>query len=168
MVLVLTENINMGRLLAANWKMSNTRINLLFVTLMACLLLSPAHSQISIKPLTGSEIRSALFGKLFTGEYPNGSGWAERFNLDFTSDYSEDNRITRGKMTLNGNILCFTYADIDQSGGCFEVWQRGENCFDFYSPTGNASLDERRFGQGWQARGWQAGSPSTCVSQQIS
>jgi len=167
-VFVLTTLNIMRRLLAAYRKMSNVR-SLLLLCIGVVSFYSPStHAQIALAPLTGNEIQSALFGRLFTGEYPNGSQWAERFNPDFTTQYSEDGRVTKGTMSLNGNILCFTYADNDQSGGCFEVWKRGPNCFDFYSPTSDASLDQRRFGRAWQARGWDADQPSTCLSEEIS
>ena len=119
-------------------------------------------------PLSGSEIRSTLFGKLVTGEYPSGARWTERFNADGSSDYSEGGRITRGIMTIYDNILCFSYREKSQTGGCFEVWQRGPNCFDFYSLDGNGNLDSRRFGRNWQARGWVDNQPSTCLSDKIS
>lgn len=155
-------------LLTASRKMSNTLAVLLAGLVLVPIIAAPAKGQVALAPLTAVEIRMALFGKLFSGEYPDGARWAERFNHDLTSDYSEDGRLTKGTMTLNSNILCFYYADKDQSGGCFEVWQRGPNCFDFYSPTGDATLDQRRFGRAWQARGWNADQPATCMSEEIS
>ncbi|MEE9313879.1 MAG: hypothetical protein V3V02_04450 [Rhizobiaceae bacterium] len=143
---------------------------LLFISLFILLgfVNSTAHAQLTLKPLSGSEIRSFMFGRLMSGEYPDGNQWAERFNRNGTSDYSENGKPIRGQMTLNGNILCFTYASNQSSGGCFEVWKRGPNCFDFYATRSGANLDQRNFGQGWDARGWYANQPSTCVSEQIS
>jgi len=127
-----------------------------------------AFAQLVLKPLTGAEIQKFVFGTTMSGEYPSGERWAERFNKDGTSEYSESGELSLGTMSLNGNILCFTYLDKPTTGGCFEVWKRGPNCFDFYSPTGDATLDQRQFGKGWDARAWYADQPSTCVSEQIS
>lgn len=148
-------------------KMSNMTVLLLLIIFL-CGPFS-AKAQFALTPLSTSEIRSNLFGRLFTGEYPSGSQWAERFNSDGTSDYSENGRAIRGIMRLSGGELCFSYPDTETlNGGCFEIWKRGTNCFDFYTPDGGASIDQKRFGQGWQARGWIAGQPSTCLSEEIS
>ncbi len=128
----------------------------------------PAFGQYVSKPLSGSEIQSQMFGRLLSGDYPNGERWAERFNYDGSSDYSENGNVRRGKMTLTGNVLCFSYDTEKDSGGCFEIWKRSPNCFDFYGARSDASLDQRNFGKAWDARGWYSGQPSTCTSEQIS
>ena len=145
--------------------------NQTFITLLVCcgMMVTSSLAQLSIHPMTGTEIRQILFGQLLTGEYPSGVQWAERFNKNETSNYSEDGRTRLGIMKLNGNILCFDYPDDpDQSGGCFEVWKRGPNCFDFYSSSASANLDQRRFGRAWDARAWISGKTSTCLSEEIS
>ena len=163
----MTAMINMRGVLAAMLKMSNRSALLLVIISFGCL--SSALAQFALTPLNATEIRSTLFGQLFTGEYPSGSQWAERFNTDGTSDYSENGMAIRGTMSLSGSKLCFTYPNTQTlNGGCFEIWKRGANCFDFYTPDGGATLDQRQFGRGWQARGWIADQPSTCLSEEIS
>ena len=167
MVFVLTALINMRGVLAAMTKKSNQT----FIAVLLCwMAIAPAATaQLSLRPMSGSEISQILIGQLLTGEYPSGSQWAERFNSNETSDYSENGKARRGIMKLNGNILCFEYPeDPEQSGGCFEVWKRGANCFDFYSSSAAASLDQRRFGRAWDARGWISDQASTCRSEVIS
>lgn len=131
-----------------------------------------AHAQIALNPLSGGEIAQYLFGRTVTGEYDSGKAWAERFNRDGTSEYSEDGILRRGRMTLRGNRLCFEYGQIDGLvGGCFEVWKRGQNCFDFYGVgdgTLSATLNQKRFGEAWSARAWYSDEPSTCTTAQIS
>ena len=122
--------------------------------------------------MSATEIKQFVFGFTMSGEYASGQSWAERFNKDGTSSYSENGKPILGRMTLNGNILCFSYDENPTvSGGCFEVWKRGANCFDFYSTNADqpaASLDQRRFGRGWDARAWYADQKSTCLSEEIS
>ena len=166
MVFVLTAFVNMAGVVAATRKMSNVALAL--ILFVGSIFSEPLYAQMTLHPLSGAEIRQTMFGQTMTGEYSDGSRWAERFNSDGTSDYSQNARTVRGQMTLNGNILCFIYLADKQTGGCFEVWRRGLNCFDFYSASGDASLDQRRFGRGWDARAWYVGKPSTCLSEHIS
>ena len=132
MVFVLSALINMRHLLAAKWKMSN--IGLLAVLLVLLTSTPSVSAQHSLIPLTQSQIRSDMFGRMFTGEYSNGGRWAERLNPNMTSIYVEDGKSIHGHMEFRGSLLCFEYPHRpDLDGGCFEVWKRGNNCFDFYS-----------------------------------
>ena len=74
-------------------------------------------------------------------------------------------------MRFEGNLMCFNYSgDETLTGGCFEVWRRSANCFDFYGTNGSvadATLSQRRAGTGWTARAWRQDAPSTCVGDQI-
>ncbi len=166
MVFVLTALINMRGVLAAMKKKSNLATLVLLVVILCST--SVTHSQVSLTPLTAAEIKRFMFDRLFTGEYPNGLLWSERFNRDLTSTYSESGQILEGIMRLDGDLICFSYPDsIDSFGGCFQVWKRGNNCFDFYSSQSLAGVFDRRFGRAWQARAWNADEPSTCFSDKI-
>jgi hypothetical protein len=160
--------------LTAIWKMSNRGLFIIAFALF-CMVQNhaqPAHGQLARAPLTASDIKQFMFGTTMSGQYASGKTWAETFNRDGTSQYAEDGKTINGKMTLNGHYLCFTYnADPSLNGGCFEVWKRGANCFDFYSvglDSPSASMDQRRFGRGWDARAWYANQQSTCLSEEIS
>ncbi len=171
MVFVLTAFVIMGGFLATRCKMSNIVAMLLVAT--AVTLGNSAYAQLAKGPLGAAQIRQSMFGFAMTGEYSNGKSWAERFNRDGSTSYVEDGIAIPGKMTLKSNLLCFDYGETSGfAGGCFEVWKRSANCFDFYSENVDggtiASLDEKRFGQGWTARAWYTDQPSTCVSDQIS
>lgn len=155
----------MARVLAAIGKKSNIALAALFLAT------APAKAHPSLSPLTSSEIAATLFGTRVTGEYASGLGWAERFNSDFTSDYVENGVVSRGRMRFEGDHLCFDYGKQELNGGCFEVWQRGANCFDFYAVNSAgppASLTQKRFGRGWDARAWKDGLANSCQTDQIS
>lgn len=154
--------------------MSNLRTRMVLVSAIlvaACMGASlghnPANAQATLAPLQADAIGKALLGTRLAGEYPSGRQWAEQINSDGSTIYVEDGKISAGRTTINGPIICFTYEREPLQGGCFEVWRRSDNCFDFYASDSDASLDDRRFGQGWSARGWYSNKPATCVSDQI-
>ena len=167
MVFVLSALINMRHLLAATLKMSNIAVLLILCVLVVAN--SQVYAQLSLSPMTASQIRAEMFGQMFTGEYKSGARWAERFNPNMTSIYVEDGKPIHGHMQFEGFTLCFEYPyRSDLQGGCFEVWKRSDNCFDFYGTQDIASLDQRRWGRGWTARAWISDQPSTCKSDLIS
>ena len=166
MVFVLSALINMRHLLAATLKKSNLVVPLIAVCLIGGAV--QAAAQLVLTPLNQSQIRSVMFGQMFTGEYSNGAQWAERLNPNMTSVYVEDGKAIHGHMEFRGSILCFEYPNQPNlNGGCFEIWQRGNNCFDFYGSQSTVSFEDRRLGRNWTARAWNADQPSTCKSELI-
>ncbi|MDD9908347.1 MAG: hypothetical protein OXR62_01530 [Ahrensia sp.] len=130
---------------------------------------APASAQFASTPLNQSQIATRLFGKRLIGEYADGQSWAENFNTDGTSDYVQDGRLSVGRMFFDLDLLCFSYQPQELTGGCFEVWQRGTNCFDFYARTSIiASRTDRQFGRNWDARAWIEGVEATCQAGLIS
>ena len=121
-------------------------------------------------PLTQSEIRNEIIGLTLDGEYQDGMKWRERLGVDGTSVYEQDGAVAKGQVTFRRGRICFAYAN-EFTGGCFEVWRRSFNCFDFYSENDDGTLGatamQRRNGIAWTARAWRADQPSTCVSDQI-
>lgn len=173
MVLVLVDNVFMRGLLTAKKKMSNYWHHFIWTTLLSALIAVPiAHAQFALTPMNAPEIQRVLFGQSVTGEYPSGRAWAEHFKDNGTSTYVEAGRPVIGKMRFNGNALCFTYPPSSGSvGGCFEVWRRGENCFDFYSSQDGrtiSSKQEKQYGHAWSARAWIPSQKSTCQTELIS
>ena len=165
-VFVLKAFANMAGVVAAMRQMS-------IAALAAMCAIAPAsvQAQVALNPLSASEIQTRLFGQRLIGEYADGQGWAENLNTDGSSDYAQDGILTRGKMHFEGTRLCFTYDPQDMTGGCFEVWPRGQNCFDFYARVEGslpARLEDKRFGRGWDARAWIDGVPSTCETERVS
>ena len=134
-----------------------------------CLMMvSPVHAA----ALNESAIRAQLFGLSLSGEYASGAPWSESFNRDGTTVYADDRGESKGTMEFKGNHLCFRYqSGSEMSGGCFEVWKRGRNCFDFYGVSGSgtdASYTQKVRGLGWDARGWSEGTAKDCVADLIS
>jgi len=150
-----------------------TKMSNLAALLLAALSSTGMASQLKIGPLKASEVEKLFYGKTMTGEYADGQAWAEKFGTDGTSHYSQNGKVFIGKMSMKGDFICFQYApDTGFSGGCFEVWKRSENCFDFYSINGSgqpsASYDQKRYGRAWDARAWYPQKKSTCTTDQIS
>ena len=149
-------------------------ITRLIAVLLIAFQVQPAFPQ-SAKAMNKEEIGKALFGQSMSGEYPNGQQWQESFNEDGSTVYSEGNTKVTGKMQRRDNVVCFEYrADTGMVGGCFEVWQRSANCFDFYgtkSATNDqttATAAQKRLSLAWSARAWYSDKPSTCVEEMIS
>ena len=128
--------------------------------------------------LDRAAIGAALFGVTLDGEYSDGLAFSERFNADMTSVYEQQGVTSRGAMRFEpgagaagGDLLCFSYEGDDLSGGCFEVWRRSANCFDFYGAgddgVADATPTQRRIGTGWTARAWRADRASTCVAEGV-
>ncbi len=166
MVLVVVTFFNMRHVLAMGINLSNTSTILMVLVLSFCT--QPLWAQDAPSPLSGEQIRSTLLGKFLVGEYDNGQSWSERFNRDQTTFYTEAGRSLKGTLTFKDNLACFEYPQDDEIvGDCFEVWQRGSNCFDFYGEQSTASIRQRQLGKGWHARAWFAGLDDTCVVERI-
>ncbi len=167
-VFVLKAFANMASVLAAIREKSIAA----FIAIPILLTLTAVtQAQLSLVPLSAPEIQTRLFGERLVGEYADGQGWAENFNSDGSSDYVQDGKLTLGRMHFEGQRLCFTYDPKEMTGGCFEVWPRGANCFDFYARHEGglpARLEDKRFGRGWDARAWIDGKPPTCETEHVS
>lgn len=118
------------------------------------------------------DIEEELIGRAVDGHYASGVPFSEAFNADLTSDYSDENGEARGVMSFRGDTFCFAYPDDGtMSGGCFVVWQRSDNCYDFYAALNGqayAGFLARSLGVDWDARVWRKDAPSTCPVMPIS
>jgi len=149
----------------------NPAYNVLATLFLVFTTMTAAHAQ----ALDGASIRAQLYGQTMIGEYPNGNEWRETFHDNETTFYSENGTEVLGSMKVQDGLICFSYhPSYGLVGGCFEVWKRSANCFDFY---GTGSIDEtatrativqKRQGQAWSARAWYADKPSTCVAELVS
>jgi len=125
--------------------------------------------------LNQQQVISHLVAQSLLGEYPNGRQWSERFHHDGSTTYREGSRVIHGNTYFRDDFVCFHYSnDPKMSGGCFEVWKRGANCFDFYgsrSPNSSqtyATKIQKQFGQNWSAQAWYSNQPNTCLTGQYS
>lgn len=119
-----------------------------------------------------SEIVAQLFGQTIEGNYPNGRAFTESLNADLTTRYVDDRNASRGLMTFDEDRICFEYADEpEMNGGCFIVWQRSANCYDFYATLDGIAFADflsRSLGLDWDARVWRQGAGSTCPTVPVS
>lgn len=124
------------------------------------------------RELSRTDIETELFGRAVEGYYASGMTFTESFNTDLTSDYSDAKGATSGQMSFKHDTFCFAYPDVPQmSGGCFVVWQRSQNCFDFYAALDGqayAGFLARSLGAEWDARVWRQDAQSTCPTTPIS
>lgn len=169
MVFVLTVFVIMKRFLATLQNMSNLSPLLLFIWLITGSIASADQSAIS-----PGQFLELMRGNTVIGEYQDGRQWDEMFKADGSTIYREGNYRIAGVLTSQAGKVCFSYPTAKSvSGGCFEIWQRSANCFDFYGisdPPKSTDANERqkRLSIGWTARAWVSQFPSTCVSEQIS
>jgi len=147
--------------------MSKQNWNFSFIAFAATILFALPTLAGTIGPLSETQIKAALVGKIFEGEYPSGAAWRESFDASGNTVYQEGGRTDLGTMTFQGNVVCFDYGDPTRSGGCFTVWRRGTNCFDFYSTNNIATRLQRDRGTAWDARAWEEGKARDCTADLI-
>lgn len=147
--------------------MSKQNWNFGIIALAVAMFLTAPTLAVTIGPMSEAQIKAALVGKIFEGEYPSGTSWRESFDASGNTVYQEGGRSDLGRMTFQGNVVCFTYSDPSRSGGCFNVWRRGANCFDFYSTNNIATRLQRDRGTAWDARAWEEGKPRDCTADLI-
>ncbi|MEM7694982.1 MAG: hypothetical protein AAF318_11060 [Pseudomonadota bacterium] len=124
-------------------------------------------------PMSRADIESDLFGRTIEGHYASGEAFAETLSRDLTSHYTDPDATTTGVMSFDGNALCFAYPEVgDMSGGCFRVWQRSQNCFDFYvhddAGKPRAGFAAQLIGTDWTARVWRTDAEPSCPIAPIS
>ncbi|GAB5376206.1 MAG: hypothetical protein AcusKO_26680 [Acuticoccus sp.] len=120
----------------------------------------PAES----RGMSQTDIRQVLFGTTIEGAYWHGAPFTEELRRDGTSHYRDDRGASTGTLHFDGDALCFAYRDSIMNGGCFLVWQRTANCYDFYAFADGvlATASELAIGIGWTARVWRQDAPAGC------
>lgn len=122
--------------------------------------------------LSEADIKVDLIGRTIEGHYPRGEPFTEALYLDFSTDYSDSLRRAPGVVSFRQDAMCFAYpVATDVAGGCFIVWQRSPNCYDFYAVRDGeafATVFERSLGLGWDARVWRTDAGSTCPAIPLS
>ncbi len=138
------------------------------IVLAAGLLVASLHAARAgdSAPLDDAAIGAAVSGQRFAGVYDDGSAWRETYAADGSLAYEDDENDVDGQWRVISGRLCTLYAT-GVEGGCFMVFRRSTNCFDFYAvdPSSGmplASEAERAAQSGWSARGWSMDKASTC------
>ena len=126
----------------------------------------PATSRV----MSQTDIRQDLFGRTIEGAYWHGAPFTEELRRDGTSHYRDDRGASTGTLHFDGDALCFAYRDSTMNGGCFLVWRRTANCYDFYPFAGGvlATASELAIGTGWTARVWRQDAPAGCPQTPLS
>lgn len=123
------------------------------------------------RELGRADIEAELIGTTVEGFYASGGEFTEVFGADFVSLYRDERGEISGRMTFEGDTLCFAYGSPEMTGGCFVVWQRSPNCYDFYAAQQGAAFAgffACSLGMSWDARVWRTNSDSTCPTVPIS
>ena len=133
--------------------------------LAACVLASMPVGAVEATPMVAADMRATFYGTTLNGEYSDGLAWSETFDRSGRSSYAQEGAKASGRIAFRGETICFVY-DGGFSGGCFKVWRRSINCFDFYGVDDTdrpyATSRQRQAGTGWTARAWRTDAESTC------
>ena len=113
--------------------------------------------------MTGKELQETFNGVTVVGEYSSGRRFTELYATDNQLQYFEGPIETKGHWSVISGTFCTIYKG-DLSGGCFRVWRKGSNCFEFYfvARTEDQVRRKREGRPGWTARGWIKDRADTC------
>lgn len=76
-------------------------------------------------------MQSAFAGKTIQGQYASGKSFVETYKEGGAIAYAERDVAYQGHWSLQGGTFCTIY-DTDPTGGCFQVRQVSDNCYEFY------------------------------------
>lgn len=133
--------------------------------LLAVALFATPAAAVDAAPMDAAAMRAAFYGATLDGEYSDGLAWSETFSRSGRSVYAQEGARSAGRIAFRGPTICFVY-EVGFDGGCFRVWRRSLNCFDFYGVDATdrpyATRQQQRAGTGWTARAWRTDAQSTC------
>jgi hypothetical protein len=105
----------------------------------------------------------AFAGKTIQGNYASGKSFTETYKSDGAIDYREKDIAYKGHWSLQAGSFCTIYHS-DPTGGCYQVRQVSDNCFEFYFVTRTeAQAAEHDLGRpSWTARAAVSDRDATC------
>jgi hypothetical protein len=113
--------------------------------------------------LGDAELRATFGGVALDGHYASGRTFSERYGSDGRLEYREQQRLTRGRWSVEAGTFCTIY-DQDPTGGCFRVKKVGANCYEFYFVARSEEQARRDpNAPAWTARAWDAAKPASCA-----
>jgi len=130
-----------------------------------------AATEFRYRALSRADLVTEFLGRRVDGLYADGSSFTEHFRDDGSTLYRDARGEVIGEMSFRDDNFCFRYEVPDMTGGCFVVWQRSANCYDFYVTRQGvplASFTERILGVGWEARVWRTEVAATCPTAPVS
>lgn len=110
-----------------------------------------------------NSMRAAFAGKTIQGHYASGKAFTEVYLADGGIEYREKGIEYRGHWSLQAGSFCTIYHS-DPTGGCYQVRQVSENCYEFYFVTRTEmQAAERDLGRpAWTARAAVSDRDATC------
>lgn len=76
-------------------------------------------------------MRAAFGGKTIQGQYASGKPFTESYLADGGIQYQEKGITYSGHWSVQAGNFCTIY-NTDPTGGCYQVRQVSENCYEFY------------------------------------
>lgn len=145
-------------------QMSETRNWLGYVLAVGVLAALPTVSQ-ATPWMSDAELSAEFGGHTIDGVYSDGQTFRESYHDGGRLTYRENREVRTGYWSVVRGTFCTIY-DLQDSGGCFRVRRRSQNCFEFYFITRNEAearqRDPDREPISWTARAWDIRRPSTC------
>lgn len=111
-------------------------------------------------------LKAAFAAKTIQGHYATGKAFMETYAADGAIDYQERNVAYHGHWSLQAGTFCTIY-DTDPTGGCFQVKQVSDNCYEFYF-VARTEDEAARLGPGqpsWTARAAVSDRDATCTDR---
>jgi hypothetical protein len=127
-------------------------------------LLFMTQSATAIEPwMDEGSMRTAFAGKTIQGQYASGKAFTEMYLADGGIEYREKGIEYRGHWSLQAGSFCTIYHS-DPTGGCYQVRQVSDNCYEFYFVTRTeAEAAEKDLGRpAWTARAAVSDRDATC------
>ncbi|MBX9589649.1 MAG: hypothetical protein K2X43_10110 [Hyphomonadaceae bacterium] len=130
-------------------------------------LLTPAAATPKSTWMTEAAMRTAFIGRTLDGHYINGLRWTETYAAEGRLDYRESERRGLGYWYFRSAVFCTFYdPGYGLSGGCWTALKVSANCYEFYAAgVGDTQPEDGATPgplDGWAARAWRRGEPSTC------
>ena len=89
----------------------------------------------SVTPwMDDTALNKAFAGKTIQGNYATGKSFTETYTADGAIEYKEKTVEYHGHWSLQAGAFCTIYHG-DPSGGCYQVRQVSDNCYEFYFVT---------------------------------
>jgi len=133
-----------------------------FVVLMAMTLPTAADEPW----MDEASLKAAFAGKSIQGQYASGKAFTETYLADGGIEYREKGVEYRGHWSLQAGSFCTIY-HTDPTGGCYQVRQVSDNCYEFFFVTRTElQAAEKDFGRpAWTARAAVSDRDATCTEK---
>lgn len=111
-------------------------------------------------------IRATFGNKTIQGNYASGKAFTETYKADGTIEYHERGIDYRGHWSLQAGTFCTIYHS-DPTGGCYQVRQVSDNCYEFYfvSRTEAQAAERDLSRPAWTARAAVSDRDATCADK---